>query len=347
MIRKPLISLFTQFIRDTETGRRLKKNGERIRPDSIQNYKYVLLNLTRFSESTGFDLRIRDTSRLNKRELLVEKNYWKKFYRGFTDYLYKNGCHDNYVGANIKTIRVFFNYLKTEKHIHTGDFHKQFYVRKEEIEIQVLSPDQLKFLIHDKSFEEKLTDRQRKVKDIFVFGCTTGLRFSDLFLLTKHNFEHTDGKWYLKVKSKKTKAFTKVRLPEYAVRIFEQWSASNNKRATVFGQLSLFNFNKTLKEIGEAAGFTDPVDVSREKLGKAVKMASSANTPIRFCDKMSSHMMRRTAITTMLILGMPDHLVRKVSGHTQGGNSFNRYVHHAQAYMDTEIEKLHGKLETI
>ncbi|AXB56870.1 tyrosine-type recombinase/integrase [Flavobacterium fluviale] len=66
----------------------------------------------------------------------------------------------------------------------------------------------------------------------------------------------------------------------------------------------------------------------------------------RFCDKMSSHMMRRTAITTLLILGMPEHLVRKISGHSHASTFFNRYVHYAQAYMDKEIEKVHSKLES-
>jgi integrase len=57
-------------------------------------------------------------------------------------------------------------------------------------------------------------------------------------------------------------------------------------------------------------------------------------------------MMRRTAITTLLILGMPEHLVRKISGHSHSSSSFNRYVHYAQAYVDTEIDKVHEKLET-
>jgi len=57
-------------------------------------------------------------------------------------------------------------------------------------------------------------------------------------------------------------------------------------------------------------------------------------------------MMRRTAITTLLILGMPEHLVRKISGHSNASKSFGRYVHYAQVYMDKEIEKVHNKLET-
>src|SRR4051812_25124011 len=136
----------------------------------------VLLN-ARTSGETKFELRICDASKLDKRELTSEKSYWKKFYQKFTEFLYKKGCHDNYVGANIKVIRVFFNYLKNDKDLNTGDFQRLFYVRKEEIEIFVLSPEQLKFLIHDKEFEQTLIPSYKRIKDIFVFGCTTGLRY--------------------------------------------------------------------------------------------------------------------------------------------------------------------------
>lgn len=340
----PIIPLFNQFIKETETGKRLKKNGERIQKASIENYKYVLQNLIQFSSNTKFE-RLCDASRLDKRELLSEKNYWKKFYQKFTEYLYKKGCHDNYVGANIKVIRVFFNYLKNDKDFFTGDFQRLFYVRKEEVEIFVLSPEQLKFMIHDKAFEESLIPSLQRVKDIFVFGCTTGLRYSDIFLLTSKNFERNGNDWYLKLKSKKTKTFSLIKLPAYAVFIYQKYQRKDSK-LPLFGKISLFNFNKSLKQIGELAGFTNTVEVSRERQGKAHKIVKSKENPQnRFCDKMSSHMMRRTAITTLLILGMPEHLVRKVSGHSSASSSFNRYIHYAQSYMDKEIEKVHSKLE--
>lgn len=302
--------------------------------------------MIQFSSDTKFELRICDSSKLDKRELTSEKSYWKKFYQKFTDFLYKKGCHDNYVGANIKVIRVFFNYLKNDKDMNTGDFQRLFYVRKEEIEIFVLSPDQLKFLIHDKEFEKILIPSYKRIKDIFVFGCSIGLRYSDIFLLTNKNFERIDGEWYLKLKSKKTKTFSFVKLSAYAIIIFQRYTTLNNK-ATLFGKTSLFNFNKSLKHIGELAGFTAPIEISREKQGKTQRLTKKTDSSKnRFCDKMSSHMMRRTAITTLLILGMPEHLVRKISGHSSASTSFNRYVHYAQAYMDKEIEKVHSKLES-
>ena len=343
-VQQPLTKFFTLFIRDTETGKRLKKNGERIKKDSIQNYKYVLQNLMEFEQNTGFELRICDANKLNQREYLSEKNYWKKFYKKYTDFLYKKGCYDNYVGQNIKVIRTFFNYLKNDRDFATGDFQRLFYVRKEEVDILVLSPDQLKFFIHDTDFTESLTPGLIRIKDIFVFGCTTGLRYSDIFLLTNKNFELQDEQWYLKIKSKKTKTYSFIKLPDYAANIYLNHRPRSVKKP-IFDQISLFNFNKSLKTLGERADFIQPVNWSREKMGRSegLKKAQSA-TVTRFCDKMSSHMMRRTAITTLLILGMPEHLVRKISGHSNGSASFNRYVHYAQAYIDKEIEKVHEQL---
>ena len=343
-----LIPLFKRFIADTKSGKRLKKNGERIKPASVKNYEYVLNNLVKFSTDTGFELRICDAKKLNAREHTSEKNYWKKFYKKFTEYLYKNGCYDNYVGSNIKTIRTFFNYLKNDRDFATGDFQRLFYVRHEQIAIQVLSPEQLKFLIHDNVFEESLSTNMQRIKDIFVFGCTTGLRYSDIFTLTNKNFVEEDGSWYLKIRSQKTKTFTSIKLPTYAVNIYQKYTSKSNKIA-VFKPISLFNFNKNLKLLGEKANFIDPIEVSREKQGqtKLLKKNSKKTAQLRFCDKMSSHMMRRTAITTLLILGMPEHLVRKISGHSAASKSFNRYVHYAQVYLDKEIEKVYSKLERI
>lgn len=344
-ISKAIIPLFQNFIKDSSSGKRLKINGERIKIQSIENYKYVLKNLISFSVDDNFELRICEAKRLSKKELISEKNYWKKFYLKFTNYLYKKGCHDNYVGANIKVIKTFLNYLKNDKYIDTGDFHRLFYVRKEEIQIFVLSPERLKFLIHDKDFEQVLTPAQKRVKDIFVFGCTTGLRYSDICLLTDKNFEFNDGDYYLKVKSKKNKTFSQVKLPSYAVQIYLSYK-SKDAKSKLFAQVSLFNFNKTLKRVGELANFDDVVEISREKQGKAKdKLKKDKIIGNRFCDQMSSHMMRRTAITTLLILGMPEHLARKISGHSSSSSSFNRYIHYAQSYMDREIDKVHEKME--
>jgi len=178
------------------------------------------------------------------------------------------------------------------------------------------------------------------IKDAFVFGCTTGLRFSDLYQLTSKNFEQQENNWYIKIRSKKTKTYTSIKLPPYAISIYKKYKPDRVKQ-TIFKPVSLFIFNRTLKEIGKKAAFDTPIEINREKLGR---LKTTTSTSLRFYDKMSSHMMRRTAITTLLILGMPEHLVRKISGHSPNSSSFNRYIQYAQVYLDKEVDKVYEKL---
>ena len=71
-----LIPLFEKFIKDCETGKRLKKNGERMKQESIDNFTYTLRNLQSFGEQASFELRICDASKLNTREKkIIGKNF--------------------------------------------------------------------------------------------------------------------------------------------------------------------------------------------------------------------------------------------------------------------------------
>ena len=54
--------------------------------------------------------------------------------------------------------------------------------------------------------------------------------------------------------------------------------------------------------------------------------------------------MRRTAITTLLIMGVPEMVVRKISGHAPGSKEFYRYVSVAEDYMNQEVKNAHKKL---
>lgn len=216
------IDLFQEFINDSRTGKRLRKNGEKIKIGTINTYRYTLNNLKIFQNQSGAAIKLHEFIDLNQKQRLREKRRWKEFYNDFIEFLYAKGCYDNYVGANIKNLRTFFNYLNTERDITTGNFYKQFYVRKEHIEVLVLSTEQLKLLIHNTALGEKLTIAEKRVKDAFVFGCTTGLRFSDLYNLTTKNLTEKEEQLFLKVKSQKTKSFTTVKLPEYAIKIIKK-----------------------------------------------------------------------------------------------------------------------------
>ncbi|HEY1040511.1 MAG TPA: hypothetical protein VGF30_13950, partial [Bacteroidia bacterium] len=206
--------LFGSFINEMRTGSKLKKDGKRIREGSIENFELVYKLLIKFRDRKNFDLKIIIVSGEVDAHYLETKNYWKKFYTEFTDFLYNDlDCYDNYVGQTIRTLRTFLNYLSNDLHLSIGNFHKSFYIPKEDIAIVALSPEEMNYLIYNDTLNLTLPPHLVRIKDMFVFGCTVCLRVSDLMAIKPENIfvEHTGT--YLRLFSQKTNTFTSVKLP--------------------------------------------------------------------------------------------------------------------------------------
>lgn len=339
------LKLLDNFIKDTKTGKRKQAGGKKIRNSSSEQYIWLRKSLYDFSIQKNFPLHISNLNKIKKRELNTEEKYWKKFYDKFTDYLYDDlDCYDNYVGNMIKLLRAFFTYLNKTKKLNIGSFHSQFYVCQEDIEIVTLLPEQVNFLIYNKEFENSLPEHLKRTKDMFVFGCTVALRNSDIFRISKSNIHEFGNKTYLSIHSQKTNTHTRVLLPDYAVAILKKYSWD---KITIFPKISNAQFNINIKNLIERTNWVDGRTKMRTKRGIPVEVYKNPKTKesYRFCDLITTHTMRRTAITNMLSLNMPENMVRKISGHAANSKEFYKYVQLSQKYMDDETEKLHEKFK--
>ena len=71
----PFLPLFQKFINNSKSGRCLKADGKRIKPQTIDNYGYVYRNLVEFRTTKSFPLRIVDQRSKDTRLLQAEKTY--------------------------------------------------------------------------------------------------------------------------------------------------------------------------------------------------------------------------------------------------------------------------------
>jgi integrase len=330
---------FKRYMRELAEGRKRQKSGMRVKKQSIKSYRFTLKLLDEFAAKKGEALRLRSLDRLNKRERNKELKYWKTFYDEFTRFLYyEKDCYDNYVATIIKSLRAFFNYLNNDLNLNIGQFHKQFYARHETLPVLALSPERVDFLASNEAFEKSLNQNLRKYKNTFVFGCTVGLRFSDLTSLDRSNIEYSGDAIYLVVRSRKTNTPTRLKLPPHAVKIIHE---QKRTRKRLFPFYSLSNFNKMIRLIAEKAGWTEEVRKTRSKGGIPVEVYRNKQKgqPYRFCDLVSSHTMRKTAVTTLIRMGLSPDMVRKISGHAPNSPEFHRYVDYAQAFLDNETDQ--------
>lgn len=339
----PLLPLVDEFISKNNRNKRTQAGGKRLSKGTKLNYIQIRKHLASFSIEKNFELRVR-TVYGSKRIFEQEKNYYKKLYTKFTDYLYDDCNHyDNYVGVTIKQLKTVLGWINKEKGLAIGEFYENFYKWKEDIQIIALQPEQLNYLIYNEELNKSLSKSLRKSKDLFVFGCTTGLRVSDLFSLKKTNLEIMGDSAYILQLSKKTNTSTKIKLPKYAVELLRR---NKTRGPKLFKALSVPNFNANIKKIVELAGWDYVHPKMRNKRGKPLVVYKDVkrNTHYRFCDLESSHTMRRTAITTFLNLGMDENDVRRISGHSPGSKEFYKYVKFSQEKLDESSDFIFEKL---
>lgn len=339
--------MYQRFLKETQKGQRIQPNGKLIRDSTIDNYVVLFKHIQNYQINRDKVLRIKDWDHLNTREKIAENKYWKNFYFDFTGYLfYELNHYDNHVGNQMKLLRAFFTWLEKELIIKPGSYYHRFYKTHEDIPVIVLTPERLSFLIHNKAFEQSLNKRLRKMKDLFVFGCTTALRFSDLASLNSTHIETIGKNKYVVIRSQKTNTSSRIYLPDYAKDILHKY---RRRKVSLFPPISMVNFNKAIKQIALLAGWTEEITKTRSKQGIPFVYYKDAakKTNYRFCDSISSHTMRRTAITTMLRMGMHEINVRLISGHKANSTSFYRYVNYSNAFIDEEMDKFYAKLNSI
>jgi site-specific recombinase XerD len=166
-------------------------------------------------------------------------------------------------------------------------YYKTKFVKKER---QFLSQNELDSI-------EKLrfiVERLDFVKDLFIFGCYTGLSYIDAINLTPDNIVYgiDGGKWIFSSR-KKTGNTLKIPLLETAEKIILKYKDNPRalNRGTLFPKISNQKLNSYLKEIADQCGIT---------------------THLTF------HIARHTFATTVTLMnGVPLETVSKLLGHAK------------------------------
>ncbi len=253
---------------------------------------------------------------LSKKRKLNFEDITYEFYLDFTHYLsVEQNFATNTVGKHIKTLKTFLNEA-TERGINTSfDFKsKRFRVTRESVDSIYLNLDELNILLNLNLSKQP---RLERVRDLFLVGCFTGLRFSDFNNLAKECFILDGGEEYIEIETQKTRR--KVVIP-----VFEQLKQIRKRYADLTENhlppsMSNQKMNQYLKEIGQLAGFTDLVQTKITRQGREIIQ----NVP-KF-SLISTHTARRSFATNMYLLGVPSYTIMAITSHTTE-KSFLQYI---------------------
>lgn len=338
-----LLPELRKFIRASASGRRLMPSGKKIRRGTLIQYEVMYRLLQEFEQTAGVAIRLFRKSRFTARDWQKERLYWKRLFNQFTGFLYREKSgYDQYVASVAKVLRTFLRYLEQERGFPALGFYRKLRVPAEVLTPIVLSPEQLKFLINDKRFIESLSPHLQRTRDLFVFACMVGLRYRDLMSLRTSNLQYTEEGVNLLLHTQKTGAMIRVPLPDWAVELIRKY---RGKAGTyLLPRISGTNLNLQIKTLMERAGWVYSLPKIRNRRGEPVELKKPGGKSWRFCDHITVHTCRRTAITTLLLLGVEENMVRRISGHAPGSREFYKYVGLVQDYLDRQVKEAHRRL---
>jgi integrase len=282
-------------IKDTTDGYRLTHNGKKLSKTTVKGYTTTLNHLIKYQEEKGKSLSFDQID--------------LKFYKVFTSYMLKKEYSTNTIGKNVKNIKVFLKEaykrgLTTNKIFEEEDFR----VTEEDTDQIYLKEEEIMSLYN---LDLKEGSRLEKVRDLFIVGCYTGLRFSDLGQIREENF--IENNTQIRIRTQKTGEIVVIPMHFVIREIHKKYQGKLPK------MISSQKFNKYLKELGEKAKINSPVFKSLTKGGLRV------NKPVEKYKMMVSHTARRSFSSNMYMAGVPSISIMKITGH-RTEKAFLKYI---------------------
>lgn len=300
--------LINVFIDDSKSGKRTTKGGLKISKGRIKHYKSIISILKEFREK----INVNDINIEFYNEFIAFRNAEKTIKKG-DETITIQGKALNTIGSNINIIKAILTYTyKIRLHNNRIFEEDDFRTFAEDIENVYISDSELDIL-----WETDFGPRLNNVRDIFLIGCYTGLRITDLSQLNKNNFVHNDT--ILKVVTDKTKEI--VFIPIHW-RIHEIIKINNGLPKSISDQ----NANKYLKELGQKAGFTEKSYYKKTVGGNVEKYVQEKY------ERITNHTSRRSFATNMYLAGFDVLSIMKITGH-QSERMFMKYICVTQRQM--------------
>jgi integrase len=284
-----LYDFYEEFINNTVSGNRVNSKGKVIRPEAAKHYKRALKILKEYKSHLEFE------------DITLE------FYKDFIAYLNKKGFSINTVGDNIKKLKaVMAAALELGYHKNLAFKGKYFTKPTEEADNIYLSIQELKQIQQvDLSSSVSLDN----VRDLFLIGCYTGLRFSDFSRLTPKNVANG----YINIQQLKTNE--NVVIPVHKV-VKDILKKHDGLPPTISNQ----KFNSYLKEICKTIpSFVESVPKVITKAGKKITLN------LKKWEMISSHTARRSFATNEYLNGTPSITIMAVTGH-KTEKAFLKYI---------------------
>jgi integrase len=289
---RDLFSFIKAFI-DKAPSRINPKSGKPVCYKMIREYERTFFYLKEYANEAKRTIDFKDID--------------LEFYYEFVGYLQGLNLATNTIGKKIQTLKIFLN-AATDLGFNQQRHYKspRFKSITEESQSIYLNQEEL-----DRIYMLDLSNNQRldRVRDLFIVGCWTGVRFSDISQITPDSIKDD------LISLKQSKTGGKVVIP-----VHDTVQAILNKYdGTLPPIITNQKFNEYLKEVARKAKIKDDVHKAITKGG------ISRSKSYKKWELVTTHTGRRSFATNNYLMGVPSLTIMAITGHKTEA-AFLKYI---------------------
>lgn len=223
----------------------------------------------------------------------------------FVNHLLKVNLRNNSIHKQMTRVKTFLRWGIEKGHTENNAFESfKHKLKTTPKKVVFLSWDELKQLRGCKIPETK--QYLERVRDVFLFLCYTGLRYSDVYNLKKSDVKGNQ----IEITTIKTTDNLIIELNNYSREILDKYKNIPFENNKVLPVISNQRMNEYLKELGELANLNEPVRETYYKRNRRIDDITPKHALL------STHAGRRTFICNSLAMGIPAQTVMKWTGHS-------------------------------
>ena len=254
---------------------------------TYEKFNAVKNHLREFDEGLSFEL------------------FTESYLNDYMDFLQKKDMRNSTIIKQMDYLKWFLRWCTKKGYCHNTayeDFNPK--LKSAPKKVIFLTNDELNRLKtveipHNKQYLER-------VRDVFLFCCFSGLRYSDVYNLKRSDVKPD----HIEITTVKTADSLIIELNNHSKAILEKYKDIHFEDHKALPVISNQKMNVYLKELGELAEISDPVRETFYKGSKRIDIVTPKYALL------GTHAGRRTFICNALALGIPAQVVMKWTGHS-------------------------------
>lgn len=327
-----LVDLVKLYVQKAVRGEIKAKGNRSYSEKTLMLYASCAKRLVNFSQIAGsldlMEMAINPRDEVARKREITEK--WNNYFRAFDDYMIDEKMFLSTRSVYLHNIAIMVNYWKDHLYLQLP---KIVSYKADANPVVVLEPSFVKHFLTDENVYSTLDDNLKYAWEVSATILITTMRINDAINMSVNDLHITRDAMFLSKMNGKTREYTNVPIPKFLEKVYREnltkygriFTKKNGYYSSLYRDIkTVFSLYPEMQEI-----------VSVKKFG----IYGEETTDVAEMYKhIHPHMLRKTAITTMIYHKVSERHIKFCSGHSDRSMSFERYVAFVEKHFNSEVK---------